>query len=192
MTHRFHRAMRERLIRDPYAGRRRPVLINNWEATEFDFDAERLVDIAREGAALGMELFVLDDGWFGKRDTDLSGLGDWDVNQRKLPGGLEALVPRIEALGLGFGLWIEPEMVSADSDLYRAHPDWALGAPGRPQTTGRSQLVLDFSRQEVRDHVYAAMRRVLDSARITYLKWDMNRSLSDVWSAALPAARQGV
>ena len=191
MTHRFHRAMRERLIRDPYAGRRRPVLINNWEATEFDFDAERLVDIAREGAALGMELFVLDDGWFGKRDTDLSGLGDWDVNERKLPGGLEALAPRIEALGLGFGLWIEPEMVSADSGLYRAHPDWALGAPGRPQTTGRSQLVLDFSRQEVRDHVYAAMRRVLDSARITYLKWDMNRSLSDVWSAALPAARQG-
>ncbi len=191
MTHRFHRAMREHLIRDPYAGRRRPVLINNWEATEFDFDAERLVDIAREGAALGMELFVLDDGWFGKRDTDLSGLGDWDVNERKLPGGLEALAPRIEALGLGFGLWIEPEMVSADSDLYRAHPDWALGAPGRPQTTGRSQLVLDFSRQEVRDHVYAAMRRVLDSARITYLKWDMNRSLSDVWSAALPAARQG-
>ena len=107
MTHRFHRAMRERLIRDPYAGRRRPVLINNWEATEFDFDAERLVDIAREGAALGMELFVLDDGWFGKRDTDLSGLGDWDVNERKLPGGLEALAPRIEALGLGFGLWIE-------------------------------------------------------------------------------------
>ena len=191
MTHCFHRAMRSRLIRDPYHGGRRPVLINNWEATEFHFDAEKLVSIAREAAALGMELFVMDDGWFGNRDTDFSGLGDWDVNQAKLPGGLEALVPRIRALGLSFGLWIEPEMVSEDSDLYRAHPDWALGAPGRPQALGRSQLVLDFSRREVRDHIYAAMRRILDSADISYIKWDMNRSLTDVWSAALPPARQG-
>ena len=191
MTHRFHRAMRRRLIRDPYRDARRPVLINNWEATEFDFDAEKLVDIAREAAELGIELFVMDDGWFGARDSDLSGLGDWTVNEKKLPGGLEALVPRIRALGMGFGLWVEPEMVSENSDLYRAHPDWALGAPGRPQTLGRSQLVLDFSRQEVRDHIYDALRRVLDSAEISYIKWDMNRSLTDVWSAALPADRQG-
>ena len=191
MTHRFHRAIRQRLIRDPYQGKRRPVLINNWEATEFRFDADKLVSIAREGAELGMELFVMDDGWFGIRDDDCGGLGDWDVNEKKLPGGLEALVPRIQALGMGFGLWIEPEMVSERSELYRAHPDWALGAPGRPQAQGRSQLVLDFSRQEVRDHVYAAICRVLDSADVSYIKWDMNRSLSDVWSAALPAGRQG-
>ena len=191
MTHRFHRAMRERLIRDPYQGKRRPVLINNWEATEFTFDADRLVDIAREAAELGAELFVMDDGWFGTRDSDLSGLGDWTVNEKKLPGGLGALVPRIKALGMDFGLWIEPEMVSEDSDLYRAHPDWALGAPGRPQSLGRGQLVLDFSRKEVRDHIYAAMSRILDSTDISYIKWDMNRSLSDVWSAALPAERQG-
>ena len=191
MTHRFHRAMRRRLIRDPYRDARRPVLINNWEATEFDFDAEKLVDIAREAAELGIELFVMDDGWFGARDSDLSGLGDWTVNEKKLPGGLEALVPRIRALGMGFGLWVEPEMVSENSDLYRAHPDWALGAPGRPQTLGRSQLVLDFSRKEVRDHVYGAIKQVLESAEITYVKWDMNRSLTDVWSSALPAGRQG-
>ena len=191
LTHRFHRAIRRRLIRDPYQGRRRPVLINNWEATEFDFDADKLVEIAREAAELGMELFVMDDGWFGARDSDMSGLGDWTVNEKKLPGGLEALAPRIRALGLDFGLWIEPEMVSENSGLYRAHPDWALGAPGRPQAVGRSQLVLDFSRREVRDHIYAAMARLLDSAEISYLKWDMNRSLTDVWSAALPADRQG-
>ena len=165
--------------------------MNNWEATEFDFDADKLVDIAREGAALGMELFVMDDGWFGKRDTDLSGLGDWQVNTKKLPGGLEALVPRIRELGMTFGIWIEPEMVSEDSDLYRAHPDWALGVPGRAQTRGRGQLVLDFSRKEVREHIYGELRKVLDSAEISYIKWDMNRSLTDVWSAALPPERQG-
>ena len=191
MTHRFHRAMRNRLIRDPYRGKPRPVLINNWEATAFDFDTEKLLGIAREAAELGMDLFVMDDGWFGSRDSDRSGLGDWTVNEKKLPGGLGALVSRMQALGLRFGLWIEPEMVSEDSGLYRDHPDWALGAPGRPQALGRSQLVLDFTRQEIRDHIYAAMRRVLDSADISYLKWDMNRSLSDVWSASLPAQRQG-
>ena len=191
MTRCFHRAIRERLLRDPCRGRRRPVLINNWEATEFHFDADRLVGIAREAASLGVELFVMDDGWFGSRDSDMSGLGDWTVNEKKLPGGLEALVPRIKALGMQFGLWIEPEMVSEDSELYRTHPDWALGAPGRPQTRGRAQLVLDFSRREVRDHIYDALRRVLDSAEVDYIKWDMNRSLSDVWSAALRADRQG-
>ncbi len=191
MSRHFHRAIREHLLRDPWKGERHPVLINNWEATEFHFDAEKLVDIAREAAALGIEMFVMDDGWFGKRDTDYSGLGDWQVNQKKLPGGLEALVPRINELGMSFGIWVEPEMVSEDSDLYRAHPDWALGVPGRSRTRGRSQLVLDFSRREVRDHIYGELKKVLDSAKIRYIKWDMNRSLTDVWSAALPPERQG-
>ncbi len=191
MSRQYHRAIRNHLIRDPYQGRRRPVLINNWEATEFSFDASKLVDIAASAAPLGIELFVMDDGWFGARDTDRSGLGDWTVNQKKIPGGLESLVPQIKKLGMSFGLWIEPEMVSENSDLFRAHPDWALGEPHRPQTRGRCQLVLDFSRKEVRDHIYTAIKTILDSADITYVKWDMNRSLSDVWSAALPAHRQG-
>ena len=191
MSRQFHRAIRENLIHDPCQGRRRPILINNWEATEFRFDEEKLVSIARSAAPLGIDLFVMDDGWFGKRDSDTSGLGDWFVNERKLPGGLSRLVNRIKALGMSFGIWIEPEMVSEDSDLYRAHPDWALGAPGRPQSRGRCQLVLDFSRQEVRDYIYGSIRKVLDSADISYVKWDMNRSLTDVFSAALPGARQG-
>lgn len=191
MTHCYHAAMRECLIRDPLHGGRRPVLVNNWEATEFHFTAGRLVEIAREGAELGADLFVMDDGWFGKRNDDCSSLGDWVVNPQKLPGGLGALVQQINGLGMRFGIWIEPEMVSEDSDLCRAHPDWALGAPGRPQTLGRSQLVLDFTRAEVRGHVYAALCRVLDSAPISYVKWDVNRSLADVWSASLPPERQG-
>ncbi len=191
MSRQFHRAIREHLIRDPYRGERRPVLINNWEATYFDFTADKLADIAREAAPLGIELFVMDDGWFGKRDDDDSGLGDWFVNEKKLPGGLGALAPRVNELGLKFGIWVEPEMVSEDSGLYRAHPDWALRVPGRAPARGRGQLVLDFSRKEVRDHIYSQLKTVLDSAPIAYVKWDMNRSLTDVWSAALPASRQG-
>ena len=191
MSRQYHRAIRERLIRDPLEGRRRPVLINNWEATYFDFDADKLVDFARTAAPLGVELFVMDDGWFGKRDSDNSGLGDWVVNREKLPGGLEALVPRLKELGMSFGIWVEPEMVSEDSDLYREHPDWALRIPGRAPARGRGQLVLDFSREEIRDHVYGQLKQALSSADISYVKWDMNRSLSDVWSAALPPDRQG-
>ena len=191
MSRQFHRAIRENLIHDPFQGKRRPVLINNWEATEFTFDAQKLVDIAGAAAPLGMELFVMDDGWFGKRDSDRSGLGDWFVNEEKLPGGLGALVPKIKEMGLSFGIWVEPEMISEDSELYRAHPDWAFGVPGRPHTRGRSQLTLDFSRKDVRDHIYGAIKTVLDSGDISYVKWDMNRSISDVWSAALPADRQG-
>ena len=191
MSRQFHRAIRENLIHDPLEGKRRPVLINNWEATYFDFDAGKLTDFARTAAPLGIELLVMDDGWFGKRDSDNSGLGDWTVNRNKLPGGLEALVPRIKELGMSFGIWIEPEMISEDSDLYRAHPDWALRIPGRAPARGRSQLVLDFSRKDIREHVYGQLKQVLSSADISYVKWDMNRSLSDVWSAALPAGRQG-
>ncbi|MCI8650649.1 MAG: alpha-galactosidase [Anaerotruncus sp.] len=191
MSQQFHRAIRQALLRDAHQDRRKPVLVNNWEATHFDFDAEKLVEIAKESAPLGIELFVMDDGWFGSRDSDLGGLGDWSVNQNKLPGGLEALVPRINQLGMQFGLWIEPEMINEDSALYRAHPDWTLGMPGRAHTRGRSQLVLDFSRADVREHIYQALQTVLSSANIVYLKWDMNRSLSEVWSAAIPASRQG-
>ena len=191
MSRQFHRAIREHLIQDPHAGARRPVLINNWEATYFDFDADKLVDFAKTAAPLGVELLVMDDGWFGKRDDDNSGLGDWVVNHSKLPGGLEALVPRLKELGMSFGIWIEPEMVSEDSDLYREHPDWALRIPGRVPARGRNQLVLDFSRPEVRRRVYGQIKAVLASADVSYVKWDMNRSLSDVWSAALPPQRQG-
>lgn len=191
MTHSYHRAIRNYLIRDPYQGERRPVLINNWEATEFTFDAEKLVGIAREASELGVELFVMDDGWFGKRNDDSSGLGDWFVNTEKLPGGVEALVPRIQELGMKFGIWVEPEMVSEDSRLYREHPDWVLHVPGRVPARGRGQLVLDFSRKDVRDHIYSQLKQVLSSADISYVKWDMNRSLTDVWSAVLPAGRQG-
>lgn len=191
MSRQFHRAIRENLIHDPCRGRRRPVLINNWEATDFRFDEEKLLSIARAAAPLGIELFVMDDGWFGKRDSDTSGLGDWFVNEEKLHGGLGALTRRVKELGMSFGIWVEPEMVSEDSDLYRAHPDWALGIPGRPGARCRFQLVLDFSRQEVRDYVYGSIRKVLDSAEISYVKWDMNRSLTDVFSAALPAQCQG-
>lgn len=191
MSHRWHRAIRTHLCRDPYKGRRRPLLVNNWEATLFDFDADKLVEIAAAAAPLGIDMLVMDDGWFGTRSSDFGGLGDWTVNESKLPGGLEALVPRVKALGLDFGLWIEPEMVSEDSELYRAHPDWAFHAPNRAPSRGRSQLVLDFTRADVRDYIYDTLCQVLRNADIRYLKWDFNRSLSDVWSVALPPERQG-
>ncbi len=191
MTHRFHRAIREKLIRDPYGGKRRPVLINNWEATEFHFDEEKLVAIAREGAALGMELFVMDDGWFGKRDSDFSGLGDWTVNEKKLPGGLKYLVDEVNKLGMKFGIWFEPEMISPDSDLYRAHPDWAIAIPGRAGSLSRNQYVLDLTRRDVLDYVYESVAGVLRSANVEYVKWDMNRQLTDLGSANLPAERMG-
>lgn len=191
MSRQYHSVIREHLLRDPYKGERKPVLVNNWEATYFDFTADRLVEIAREAAALGIELFVMDDGWFGSRNDDNSGLGDWQVNQEKLPGGLEALVPRIKELGMKFGIWMEPEMVNEDSNLYRSHPDWVLHVPGRSPSRGRGQLVLDFSRKDVRDFIYHQIKAVLASADISYIKWDMNRSLTDVWSSCLPARRQG-
>ena len=191
MSRRFHQAIRNHLIRDPWAGRRKPVLINHWEATEMRFTAGRLLEIAQDAPELGLELFVMDDGWFGARNDDNAGLGDWYVNEEKLPGGLEALAKRIRELHMAFGIWIEPEMVNEDSALYRAHPDWVLNVPGRRPSRGRAQLVLDFSRQDVRDHIYGQIKNVLSSADISYVKWDMNRSLTDVWSAALPADRQG-
>ena len=191
LSRRYHRFLRERVCKSPFAARPRPVLLNNWEATYFDFNAEKLLRIAREAKALGVDLFVLDDGWFGARDDDNRALGDWFANERKLPGGLGPLIEGVRALGLQFGLWLEPEMVSEDSDLYRAHPDWALTAPGREPVMGRNQLVLDLSRQEVTDWLYDTLSGLLRRYPISYIKWDCNRNLTDAYSHALPPERQG-
>ncbi|AWI09320.1 alpha-galactosidase [Ereboglobus luteus] len=187
----YHRLYRERLVRGPWRDRERPVLINNWEATYFDFTEDKLAGIASIAAEIGCELFVLDDGWFGRRGAPDSALGDWFVNKDKLPDGLSALVKRINDQGLAFGLWFEPEMVSEKSRLHEQHPDWCLHLPNRPRTQSRFQLVLDFSRAEVVDAIFAQMEAVIASAPIRYIKWDMNRHLTEIGSAALPPGRQG-
>jgi alpha-galactosidase len=167
------------------------VLINNWEATYFDFTEEKLISIAEKAKDLGLELFVLDDGWFKNRNDDNAGLGDWIPDKRKLPNGLDGLIKKINDMGLRFGLWIEPEMVNEDSDLYRAHPDWALTAPNRAPMMARNQLVLDLSRREVHDYLYTTISGLLKKYNITYIKWDFNRPISDVYSHAIPSSRQG-
>ncbi len=187
----YHRLYRERLARGAWRDRPRPVVINNWEGTYFDFDEERIVAMASSAAEMGIELFVLDDGWFGQRDADTSSLGDWFVDRRKLPHGIDGLARRIEALGLRFGLWIEPEMVSQRSELFAAHPDWAIGVPGRARTEGRNQYVLDMSRPEIVDHLCETLAGILRSAPISYVKWDMNRNITEPYSLALPPDRQG-
>ncbi|MDO4562536.1 MAG: alpha-galactosidase [Clostridia bacterium] len=181
----YHRLYRDKLCRGRYRGALRPMLINNWEGTTFDFDEKKLIDIAREGADLGLELFVLDDGWFAKRNGACS-LGDWYVNTDKLPRGLEYLAKEVNALGMKFGLWFEPEMISPDSDLYRAHPDWCVHAKGRRRTENRSQLVLDISREEVREYILDTITKVLQSANIEYVKWDCNRTLTETSSMEQP------
>ena len=190
MSRQFHRICTEHLVRGRYAHAPRPILLNNWEATYFNFDEAKLLDIARTAAKVGVELFVLDDGWFGHRDSDNSSLGDWFVDKRKLPGGLTSLAEKVHALGLKFGLWFEPEMISPDSELYRAHPDWCIHVQGRTNIEGRNQLILDLSRQDVCDYVYHAVADNLAATPIDYVKWDMNRNFSNVGSAQLPAQRQ--
>lgn len=190
MSRTFHDLYRNNLIRGEYKDKRRPILINNWEATYFNFDTDKLIDIAKEASKLGIEMLVMDDGWFGHRDADNSSLGDWFVYEKKLKGGLKYLVDEVNKLGMKFGIWFEPEMISPDSELYKAHPDWAIQIKGRPLTLCREQYVLDYSRKEVRDYVYGMMRKILDSANIEYIKWDMNRQLTEVGSATLPADRQ--
>ncbi|MDR0269884.1 alpha-galactosidase [Paenibacillus sp.] len=190
MSRIYHKLYRERLARGQFRDKERPVLVNNWEATYFNFNAEKIENIAKTGKELGIELFVLDDGWFGRRDRDDSSLGDWVVDLNKLPDGLEDLAQRVNRLGMQFGLWFEPEMVSPDSDLYRKHPDWCLHVPGRRRTEGRQQLILDFSRQDVRDEIVRMLSAALGSAPITYVKWDMNRNMTEIGSALLPPERQ--
>jgi len=190
MSHAFHTLCRRHIVRGRYRDAERPILLNNWEATYFDFDEEKLLAIAAKAAEIGAELFVLDDGWFGHRDADNCSLGDWVEDTRKLPGGLARLSDAIHGRGLKFGLWFEPEMVSPDSDLYRAHPDWCLHAGEMERLTGRNQLVLDMSRTEVCDYVYHAVADVLTRVKIDYVKWDMNRNFSPAGSAGFPPEAQ--
>jgi alpha-galactosidase len=191
MSDALHRLFRERLARGPWRDRPRPVLVNNWEGTYFDFDEERIVAIAAASKDLGAELFVLDDGWFGDRNDDHRALGDWFVNTTKLPNGLAGLGRRVTDLGLDFGIWIEPEMVNVDSRLFREHPEWAIGVPGRPRTESRQQLVLDLGRPEVVDHLSTVLIEVLRDASISYVKWDFNRYITEPYGLDLPPDRQG-
>lgn len=183
VSHVYHDLYRTRLCRGYWRDRPRPVLINNWEGTTFYFDHEKIMDIARSAAALGIEMLVLDDGWFGQRNNDHSSLGDWFVNYDKLPRGIKGLAEDVNALGMKFGLWFEPEMISPISELYEAHPDWCLHADGRPRTTARHQLTLDMSRTDVQDFVIESVASMLRSAPIDYVKWDMNRNFSEIGSS---------
>lgn len=190
MSQNLHRLFRTRLCRGKFRDVRRPVLINLWEACYFNFDEERIKRIADCSAELGVELLVIDDAWFGKRNSDNCSLGDWYVDSNKFPNGLEPVEEHLEALGLDLGIWFEPEMISPDSDLYRAHPDWCLHMDGRPRSEGRHQLILDLCRPEVRDYLYDSVSSVLKSGRIKYVKWDYNRNMTEVGSPTLPADRQ--
>ncbi|MBY9077143.1 alpha-galactosidase [Paenibacillus sp. HN-1] len=190
MSRTFHSLYRTRLARGYHRDKERPILVNNWEATYFNFNAEKILDIARVGQELGIELFVLDDGWFGHRNDDKTSLGDWFVDRSKLPDGLDSLAKGINDLGLSFGLWFEPEMISVDSDLYREHPDWCLHVPGRRRSESRNQLILDFSRKEVCEEITKRVSDILRTVPVSYVKWDMNRHMTEIGSAALPADRQ--
>lgn len=191
MSQTFHRLFRYRLARGEWREKERPILINNWEATYFNFDEEKLVEIARTAKEDGVELFVLDDGWFSTRCTETSGLGDWWANTDRLPHGIQGLAQRIEDLGMKFGLWFELEMVNKDSELYRVHPDWIIHTPGRNTSHGRKQYVLDFSRKEVVDYIYGLVAKILSTSKVSYIKWDMNRYITECFSTALDAERQG-
>ena len=182
ISHNLHRCIRERVCRGPWRDSPRPVLINSWEACYFDFTGDKLVELAKKAADLGLDMLVMDDGWFGARNDDHRGLGDWQPNMEKLGGTVADLARRVNEVGLGFGIWVEPEMVNEDSDLFRAHPDWALAIPGKAPVLGRDQLVLDLSRAEVRDNLFEQLCAVLDQGGIDYVKWDYNRSIVDVHS----------
>lgn len=192
LTHLYHDFYRTNLCKSKFVSEvRRPVLINSWEAAFMDFDDVKLVEIAKAAKNMGVDMLVMDDGWFGKRDDDNSGLGDWVVNEEKIKGGLHKLVEKINNLGMKFGIWFEPEMVSEDSDLYRAHPEWAMQIPGRHAVRSRNQMALDMSRKEVQDYLIKSVNAILDDANIYYMKWDINRSLADIWSNVLSPERQG-
>ncbi len=191
MSRNFHRFIRQHIFRPTWAGVRRPLLINNWEATYFDFDQQKLIDLADTAGKLGIELLVMDDGWFGHREDDKTSLGDWTPYKKRLPAGLKPLAEGINGKGLKFGLWMEPEMISEDSELYKAHPDWVLSIPNRQRSIGRNQYVLNLINDEVKNYIIGVMTDVLSSANIEYLKWDMNRYLTEVYSATLDSDAQG-
>ena len=190
MSRTYHRIYRNNLMKSKFRNIERPIVINNWEATYFDFTEDKIREIAKQASELGIEMMVLDDGWFGKRDSDNCSLGDWYVNKNKLPNGLHSLAEAIKSYGMKFGLWFEPEMVSPDSDLYRTHPDWCIHVPNRHRSLGRNQLILDFSREDVRETVLKMLTDILSGADISYVKWDMNRNMSEIGSALLDSTRQ--
>lgn len=190
MSRTFHKLYNNNLVRGPWKKAKRPLLINNWEGTYFDFDDDKLFKIAEWAKETGIEMLVMDDGWFGKRNDDTCALGDWEVNENKLHGGIGSLVSRIKGLGLKFGIWYEPEMISPDSDLFRAHPDWHIHVPNRESSVGRHQYVIDMTRQDVRDYLFNKMSEVLANNDIDYVKWDFNRNITEAGSAILPPERQ--
>ncbi len=191
MSRRMHAFIREHVVRGKWKNKTRPVLLNSWEASYFNIDEGKLLSLAKAGRKAGIELFVMDDGWFKGRSDDTRALGDWEVDAKKLPNGIEGLAAKIRKLGMGFGIWVEPEMVSVNSDLYRAHPDWAMQIPGHYHSEGRNQRILDFTRRDVQDYIIEKMSGIFGTAGVSYVKWDMNRCMSDVFSASLPADRQG-
>lgn len=191
MSLHFHEFIREHVVRGTWKKKERPVLLNSWEAAYFDINERKLLSLAKAGKEAGIELFVMDDGWFGTRDDDTQSLGDWEVNRKKLPKGLEGLSGKIRALGLSFGIWVEPEMVNVKSELYRRHPDWTIEIPGQDHAEGRNQRILDLCRTEVQDFIIEKMTEVFSSGEISYVKWDMNRTFTDYYSGSLPPERQG-
>lgn len=191
MSQTYHQLYRERLVRGFWRDRTRPILMNNWEATYFDFNEDKAFEIAKTADQLGIELFVLDDGWFGKRDDDTSSLGDWFEDRKKLPNGIEGLSEKVDQLGMKFGLWFEPEMICKDTKLYEQHPDWLISTPNRRESHGRNQFVLDLSRNEVVEHIFQQMDAILKKSKISYIKWDMNRYITEAYSISLDADQQG-
>ncbi|MCU9615112.1 alpha-galactosidase [Caldibacillus lycopersici] len=190
MSRTFHTLYRERLTRGAYRDMERPILVNNWEGTYFDFNEEKLLEIAKVGKQVGLELFVLDDGWFGKRNDDTTSLGDWYVNKEKLPNGLDGLAKKINGMGMAFGLWVEPEMISPKSELYKNHPDWCIHVKGRRRTEFRHQLILDYSRKDVRDYIFNRLSAIFTNVPVSYIKWDMNRYMTEIGSEALLPEQQ--
>ncbi len=185
VSHHLHDFINQHIVRGDWKNKVRPILCNNWEAHFFDFDEQKLLALARQAKKLGVELFVLDDGWFGKRDDDQAGLGDYSVNKKKLPRGLKSFSEKLKAMGLSFGLWFEPEMVNMNSDLYRAHPEYAVTVPGKKPTLGRHQLLLDLCMPQVQDYIVDSVSKVLDESDVSYVKWDMNRHMTDLYSTSL-------
>lgn len=191
MSRTYHKIFRKNLCRGYWRDKVRPILFNSWEAAFFDFDEDKLLEFAANGKKAGLELFVLDDGWFGERYDDTTSLGDWTVNKKKIPSGIDGLSKKIKQMGMKFGLWFEPEMISFDSDLYKSHPDWLIQIPGRTPHPARNQYVLDLTRKEVCDFIVKSVGNIIETADLDYIKWDMNRAMSDVYSKMLPIDRQG-